>query len=205
MKKIVSVLLCMALFLSLAACGGSNDIDSATKNKICRGEISFNTYTNDFIGIKFKKPITWKFFSDDEMADRLNIGMRGKDLSDVEAILNENESVFVMTAQDATNSDNVSVCFENTMLSLSKKATADEYADRLNTELQALKGFTYELISTEDTTLGSQSFKKLTYTVTVNDTTFTSVYYIKIIDNYAVCIRFSAYTMEISEMEAMFS
>ena len=205
MKKIISVLLCMVLLLSLAACGGNNDADLATENKISRGKISGSTYTNDFIGIKFKKPITWKFLSDDEMAETLNIGMGSKDLAEVEAILNENESVFVMTATDAKDKNNVAICFENTMLSLSKKVTADEYADILTKGLQALKGFTYELISTEDAKLGNQSFKKLIYTVTINDTTFTNAYYIKIIDNYAVCIKFSAYTMEIAEMEAMFS
>ena len=212
MKKIIALLMCLALVFSLAACsdnnGGANvtpDADGASSKVISRGTINGDVYTNDFIGITFTKPADWNYLSDAEIADVLNAGQKEMDLTSTEKALNKIALIYDAAAKSADGTS-VYIMYENPLLTFSREVTADEYAEQINQGFIETERPTYTNISKENVTLGNADFIKLLYEVSLDGVQFTQAYYVTVIDKYVVSVILSGLTAEdITAMEAMFS
>ena len=68
MKKFFALLLAALMVVTLVACnlGGP---------ELSRGEIDGNVYKNEFLGIEFTKPASWRYYSDEEIASTMNIAV----------------------------------------------------------------------------------------------------------------------------------
>lgn len=214
MKKIIALLMCLALVFSLAACsdnnGGANvtpDADVVDGAKaLSRGSIEGDVYTNDFIGITFTKGADWTYLSDAEMAQTLNAGQEIMDINTLEKVLSETATVYDMSVSNTDGTNNVMVLYENTMLTAFKEVTADEYAGYLEASLKKVEGQTYTRVSKENVKLGDTDFTKLLYSVAVDGVEISQAYYIKTIGKYAVAVLVTGLTADdITAMEAMFS
>ena len=225
MKKLISLILCAAFILALAACSGNegtenekttvNDASiSETQNNeitetkeetnktVSRGTIADDVYTNEFADFTFTKPSTWIYLTDEEISEQINAGQDVLDLNSIEKALAEKSSLYDMAALDSFG-NNVIICYENTMVSGLKKFTAEEYIEVLDASLVKVSGFTYTLNEKEDIKLGDTEFKKVVYTVISEGSEITQAYYVRAIDKYVVAVIVTATTMDISEIEAM--
>lgn len=227
MKKIISILMCVVLVFSLAACTGekNNDADTTAadasitnqttektettqakpvEKKISRGTISENVYTNTFLGLTFEKPEEWIYATDEEMAQLVGLGQDIVDLNSLEKMLSETASVYDMSASD-DKGNSVMICYENTMLTALREITEDEFEQQLKANLAKVEGYNYEYVSSEDVTLGEVEFRKIIFTVTVENVTLSQAYYIKVVGKYAASVIITSADEEIEIMEAMFS
>ena len=91
MKKLLAIIVCLGLMLSFVACDNDeqkvaapkddtqtsqndsveSEIESAVEEvaKFARGKIVGNVYSSDYSGIKFTKPISWDYSTDDEILE----------------------------------------------------------------------------------------------------------------------------------------
>ncbi len=224
MKKIIAIIMCLALVISLAACSNNNGgdvdatvtpdaevVDSTNETKdepvaktLSRGSIDGDVYTNDFIDITFTKPADWTYLSDAEMAETLNAGQKIMDISALEMALSKTATIYDMSASNA-DGNSIMVCYENTMLTALREVTAEEYAGYLEDGLKKVEGYTYERVSSEQISLGNAEFTKLLYSVTVDGVEITQAYYIKTVGKYAISVIATSTNIDIPTMEAMFS
>lgn len=227
MKKLISILMCVVLVFSLAACTGvkNNDADTTVpdasiikqttekpetteakpvEKKISRGIVSENVYTSEFLSVTFEKPEEWIYATDEEMAQLVDLGQDIIELNSLEKMLSETATVYDMSASD-DKGNSVMICYENTMLTALREITEDEFEQQLKVNLAKVEGYDYEYVSSEDVTLGEGEFKKIVFTVTVENITLSQAYYIKVIGKYAASVIITSTDGEIETMEAMFS
>lgn len=225
MKKIIAILMCAALLFSLAACSGGNgsedietvpdvnieadaDTTEATTEEpevsISRGKIDGDVYDNDFAGFTFTKPAEWRFLSDKEISETINVGQDILDLNALEKTLSEKASVYDMSAQDE-NGNSVMLCYENTMMTALREITLDEYEQIMKSNLDLVEEINYEFQSSEDVKLGETSYRKLLFTAEVDGYEMYQAYYSRIIGKYVITVILTSTTEEIATMEKMFS
>jgi len=128
MKKIIVIILCFSMMLSLAACFNSSseeDIrgnqfssekvpeDSKTENteEFSRGKTENLVYENEFIGIGCALESNWRFYSDEEIMEINNVtaGIAGEEF---EEILQEADIIYDMYAINENQLDNINVNLE---------------------------------------------------------------------------------------------
>lgn len=217
MKKLISVLLCLALVFSFAACGKGEeantpdtskpaveDTEAATKVKISRGVILDDVYTNAFAGFKFTKPAEWVYLSDEEIAQTINAGQDTMDLNAIEQALANTASVYDMAAQDQYG-NSVMVCYENTMITALREVSVDEYEQQLKSQLSSVENIEYEFISSDDVTLGGKTYRKIDTVATTQGVTLSQAYYLMVSGKYVVSVICTSTNFDISAMEALFS
>ncbi len=223
MKKLIAVLMCAVLLFSLAACSGGNGADdiettvstteagttkAETTEKpaasISRGTIDGDVYTNDFAGFTFTKPAEWRFLTDKEISETINIGQDILDLNALEKTLSEKATVYDMASQDE-NGNSVMLCYENTMLTALREVSLDEFEQSMKKNLASIEEINYDFQSSENIKLGDTSFRKLLYTADFDGYEMYQAYYIRIIGKYVITIILTSSTEEIATMETMFS
>ncbi len=195
MKKIISLALVIAtLALLLCACG--------TNVKVERGEVSGDTYTNESIDMVFKAPSGWTFYTDDQLAELMNITkdvLKDKDLIESGQLASITE---FMAIDD--NGNNVNMTIAKLGLSDMVKSIedcADEVKDALREqELQYTFG--------EDDTaeLGGTEFFKITAACQYMSINMNQYIYINKFGNYVVTITATSLSnISAGTFEAMFS
>lgn len=223
MKKLIAMLMCATLLFSLAACSGgsgSEDIETPDLNvesdadttkapeevavSISRGTVEDNVYKNDFAGFTFTNPDGWRFLTDEEISETINMGQDVMDLNAIEKALSEKASIYDMAAQDE-NGNSIMLCYENTMLSALREVSVDEFEQIMKTNLSEVEEINYEFQSSEDVNLGETSYRKMLYTAEVDGFEMEQAYYIKVIGKYVISVILTSTTEEISTMEKMFS
>ena len=228
MKKLLAVLLALTMLFAFAACGGGedknqndndtgintnngSDLDAAPDNsedetaKPLRGSVSGDVYTNEFAGITFTKPAEWKYLSDKELAETVNIGQDALDLSDLEVALAETATVYDMAAMDEAYGNSVMVLYENTLLSGGRKVTAEEYVSLLKTSLGEQTALSYTFESESKALLGDTEFIRGVFSAETNGVTLKQAFYVRVVDKYAIAVAVTLTNTEITEAEAMFS
>lgn len=191
---------------------GSSDTEAETEEKkdnsskkMTHGTIDGDVYTNDFIGFTFTKPADWKYLSDEEIAQTINAGQEVFDLNALEEFLSDNASFYDMSAQNATGTESVMMCYENTMLTAFRELTADEYIDVVKQQLSALPDMEYTVGETEDATLGGLDFRKFDATLSMNGIEVSQSYYARAEGKYIAGIIITSIETPIEEIETMFN
>lgn len=197
MKKVVSLLMLVVVLVTAVSCGAK---------EISRGTVDGNVYKSDFTGITFTKPDSWKFSSDEEIADTMEIA--------VDQLLDENyadaaanmTTIFDMMAVDATSGTNVNITYENLAKSGNEDLSADEYLDITVEQLTSQDALSVSLTEETKATLCGDEYVRATFSSSYMGISMTQVYYLRKIDNYMVNIVVTLVgNTTIADVEAMFS
>lgn len=233
MKKIVAILLSTLFVLSLCACKDSGAAESTdnsgddetlsanesestdtaadpssvlAEGKIIRGTIDNNVFTNTSTGVRFKKPDSWVYYSDDEIADMFDISASRLDRNIFEKTVSEMSIIYDMVVTDPDTSAKVVVAYENTALTYGADVTEEEYFEELKKQLRstAMEITFEEKIKTEQ--LNSYSYKKLESTDTTSGYNVNQTYYARTVGKYMCTILVTTIgDGQIPNIESMFS
>ena len=178
--------------------------DNSSK-KITRGTIDGDVYTNDFMNFTFTKPADWRYLSDEEIAQTVNVGSEVLDLNSLEEALSSTASIYDMCAVNATGTENVMLCYENTMLTAFRQLTADEYIEAVKQQLSSVTEYEYTYGETEDATISDLDFRKVNITSTINGFEISQSYYVRAEGKYIVAVIATYNETPIETIEAMFN
>ena len=139
--RLISIVLCLVMLLSLAACGksdvrGSVEPGSEPENSakpVTAEEVTYESgsteggvYTNEFIGIGCQLDESWIYFSDAEIAELSGIMQETIDNEDVNKLLESGQQVIDMYATTLEGLATISISIQD--LGVLYGATLDEEA-----------------------------------------------------------------------------
>lgn len=164
----------------------NNTTGNETKTTdISRGEWDGNQYVNEFANIKFNLPSGWSKYSDEQIAQVMNVGVEL--LNDDQkklAELAQSMVIYGMVANDDTTKANVSVLLEKPTM----KITPESYATSLKQQLEAVSSIQYKVNETATAKVGSEEYTALTSTASVSGVEIGQSYYIRAEGDYIITI-----------------
>lgn len=164
----------------------NNTTGNETKTTdISRGEWNGNQYVNEFANIKFNLPSGWSKYSDEQIAQVMNVGVEL--LNDDQkklAELAQSMVIYGMVANDDTTKANVSVLLEKPTM----KITPESYATSLKQQLEAVSSIQYKVNETATAKVGSEEYTLLTSTASVSGVEIGQSYYIRAEGDYIITI-----------------
>lgn len=164
----------------------NNTTGNETKTTdISRGEWNGNQYVNEFANIKFNLPSGWSKYSDEQIAQVMNVGVEL--LNDDQkklAELAQSMVIYGMVANDDTTKANVSVILEKPAI----KITPESYATSLKQQLEAVNSIQYKVNETATAKVGSEEYTALTSTASVSGVEIGQSYYIRAEGDYIITI-----------------
>lgn len=164
----------------------NNTTGNETKTTdISRGEWNGNQYVNEFANIKFNLPSGWSKYSDEQIAQVMNVGVEL--LNDDQkklAELAQSMVIYGMVANDDTTKANVSVILEKPAI----KITPESYATSLKQQLEAVSSIQYKVNEIATAKVGSEEYTALTSTASVSGVEIGQSYYIRAEGDYIITI-----------------
>lgn len=164
----------------------NNTTGNETKiTDISRGEWNGNQYVNEFANIKFNLPSGWSKYSDEQIAQVMNVGVEL--LNDDQkklAELAQSMVIYGMVANDDTTKANVSVILEKPAI----KITPESYATSLKQQLEAVSSIQYKVNEIATAKVGSEEYTALTSTASVSGVEIGQSYYIRAEGDYIITI-----------------
>ena len=116
MKKLLTCLLAVAMVIAMAGCDllsmfSKDETPASTDKELSLGEVSDNKYESEFIGIGYNLPESWRFYTDEEIAELNNYtgNIAGQDYKD---LIKNATVVYDMMAASPSQTDNVVVTLE---------------------------------------------------------------------------------------------
>ena len=199
MKKFISLALILVFAISLCSCGVP-ELDEV------RGSVSGDVYENSYLGLKFTKPSSWDYATEDEIAQVAGT---------TEDVLNEggiDETVdaarYDMMASDAISGNNINLSLDivgNTASMSDLDATLDEVEAQL-TEMGSSIGMTYTFGEHSKVKLSGIEFTKLSASAEYYGIAFEQGCYIAVKDGVCVNISITSYDgTPVTDIEALFS
>ncbi len=218
MKKIIALIIASVMVLSFAACGAKDVVDGVVNDvvdniveeankEITRGVINGNSYTSEYSGISFTKPDAWTYSSDEELAALISVSADQLNTTNFAKSVAEMGTVYDMMATDPATGSNVMVLYENLKITNAGNAlSAKEYLDVLKTQLPTQSGMDYNFMAEETVTLNGNEYVKGTFTLTVDTSIISQVYYMRAIgDVMSVVIVTPVNGVTAEDVEAMFA
>lgn len=197
LKSMLVILLTASMLFVLSGCGNkeekkaTNDDEKANveqedkTTEFSMGSWSDNVYTNDFLGLKFKLPAGWKYSSDEEIAEMMNLGTELlNDDQKAAAEVSKLNSAYYMVANDPNTGDNISIISEKPAM----EVTTEFYINQLKTQLSSVDSISYEIGETSKETVAGKEYDTLTVNASMSGVKMTQRYYIYKVDKYVVCI-----------------
>ena len=202
MKKLISLLLVVVILTALVGCSGL-----APKGKeVSRGTTTGNVYKNEFIGIEFTKPASWEYYTDEQIADLMNIAAENLLDDKFKDALENTTSIYDMMVTDASTGTNIIVSYENLKKTFSATISMEKYIETLKNQLSEVENMTVTFPKEPVTVkLGEVEFTRLETRTQAYGTTMTQVYYLRKESGYMTAIIAtlrSGYTIE--QIEGMF-
>lgn len=173
----------------------------AEEDKLSRGVVSGNVYTNDYADITFSKPYNWNFASETELAETLNSGMDLMNVTDMEAALADEACIYDMMAESEDGTANVLVMFGPGEDGVDEAA----YAEVLTEELKSYEdqGIYYEIGEVTVKSFAGKIYHVLP--LILNGAVYQNMYIRMVGDIVVVVTLTSAGQDDLAELEAMFS
>lgn len=218
MKKIIAIILAVCILATAGFFTTKYFIDKAEKEKekenkpqigvLARGKIDGDVYDNIFADFTFTKPDKWKFATDADIASFIGYDEKKVDLVNLEQTLEELPLIYDTIAfGEFVYNSSMFVTYENTITSVGRELTYDEYIQLLKDKYAEITSEKYEITNIRDTYFGTNPFKRVTISITSLDGESTQVqyYYFKIIGKYVVGVLLNIPKGEkIETYEAMF-
>lgn len=182
----------------------ANNDESGTNNRISRGVINENIYTNTFAEIVFTKPSFWSFATDAELESKFGIVLEG--YTEFEQSFIKNSIIYDMMVTSPLGS-NLMVMYEDLSVSGAQNVSMDMYVKNLLHQLeQQQETLTYTLKESYEADLGGVEYTVLDLEAEADGFTINQRYYIRKKGKYMIGILMSATSdSEIEKMEDMFS
>ena len=212
MKKILCLLLALALTLSLVACGstgadeddvrgeivgGNTDNDtnsdaSADENDkpgFSLGQATGNTYKNDFLGISCTLPSEWTFYTEKEILELNNITSDFLDEETKELLENANiiYDMYASTGEGSTINVNLEKVPANMMSSVNIKQTLESQKDSLVATYEQM-GYTNVQTSVTKVTIDGKQFDALTISASIAGYDFNAAIFMFQKENYLAAV-----------------
>ena len=199
MKKFLALLLTIVMLAALVGC--------STGAKISRGTVEGDVYQSEYLGLKFTKPSSWVYSTDEEIAAAMNFAAENLLDENFKKALENNPTIYDMMVVDTLTRTNINVGFENLKKTMSSNITVEQYVDALKNQIADVDGMTVSFHDGLETVkLGETEFTKCVCDTTANGVKMTQVYYLRKIDGYMTFVIVtitSGYT--VADIEAMFS
>lgn len=146
MKKILAVLLALIMLLSLAGCGGKQDISGSvtfddnketvtdsteeeSEDEFEIGVTTGGTYENAFIGFGLKIPDDWMFYSEEQINQLNGLVADMVDDEQLKEQLKNAKTIYDMYAISADGLQTINVTMENLGVAYGKMVSEDDYID----------------------------------------------------------------------------
>lgn len=197
LKSMLAIVLTASMLFVLSGCGNKEEEKATNDNKNTKveqenktvefsmGSWSDNVYSNDFLGLKFKLPNGWKYSSDEEIAEMMNLGTELlNDEQKAAAEISKLNNAYYMVANDPNTGDNISIISEKPAM----EVTTEFYINQLKTQLQNVNTINYEIGETSKETVAGKECDTLTVDASMSGVKMTQRYYIYKVDKYVVCI-----------------
>lgn len=197
LKSILAIVLTASMLFVLSGCGNKEEEKATNDNEktnveqenktveFSMGSWSDNVYSNDFLGLKFKLPNGWKYASDEEIAEMMNLGAELlNDEQKAAAEISKLNSAYYMVANNPNTGDNISIISEKPAM----EVTTEFYINQLKTQLQNVNTINYEIGETSKETVAGKECDTLTVDASMSEVKMTQKYYIYKVDKYVVCI-----------------
>ncbi|MBR4032256.1 MAG: hypothetical protein IKJ07_05945 [Clostridia bacterium] len=198
MKKFFALLLAALMVVTLVACnlGGP---------ELSRGEIDGNVYKNEFLGIEFTKPASWRYYSDEEIASAMNIAADSLKGENLKQSLEKNPAIYDMMVVDSATGTNMNIVYENLRKSFSTNISMEKYIEELKKAMSS-EGMNITFPDKlEEVKLGDTEFTKCECTVEAYGITMTQVYYLKKVGGYMASVIVTIPSeYSVADIEAMF-
>ncbi len=178
----------------------------AEETGITRGTVEGNVYKNDSVGLTFTPGSSWIYYTDEQIAETLQVGLDVMDVDNFSAALVEQLSMMDMLAQDTATGTSVNVTFENLVLTGSKGISDERYYDAVVAQFEAVSGM--EISDVKEmtyTTIGDYEYASFDYTVTTNEVEMQIRTLFRKADTHMVIIAISTVYGSLDEVEAMLS
>lgn len=227
MKKILAILMALAMLFSFAACGEEdndekkkdkkpketqsveidenediNITEKPVEKKLSKGVISGNTYTNEFSDISFTKPTDWTFASDEQLSATVGQSLELFDMDIDEAIL-KNTSYYDAMAVSPSG-ENVIFAFENLKATNSVNITIEEYFVNFK-KMSEETGITLSFGSLKKDKLCGKSFYSSVASAQVNGSSVYQKYYMTIEGEIVILVSVTVKDANgFDKIEAMF-
>jgi len=202
MKRWMSFLLAIVMIASLAGCG----LVQPKQASLSRGEIDGGVYTNNNLNIRFAKPESWVFSTDEEIAAVMNMAAENLLDENFKKALENNPSVYDMMVVDTVTRSNISVGYENLAKSYSSNITVEQYVEAMKRQFEKITEMTVTFSDKLETVkLGDTEFTRVVCSTTAYGTTMTQVYYLQKMNGYmgfVIATINNGYT--VADIEAMF-
>lgn len=197
LKSMLAIVLTASMLFVLSGCGNKEEEKATNDNEktnieqenktveFSMGSWSDNVYSNDFLGLKFKIPNGWKYSSDEEIAEMMNLGTELlNDEQKAAAEISKLNNAYYMVANDPNTGDNISIISEKPAM----EVTTEFYINQLKTQLQNVNTINYEIGETSKETVAGKECDTLTVDASMSGVKMTQRYYIYKVDKYVVCI-----------------
>lgn len=197
LKSMLAIVLTASMLFVLSGCGNKEEEKATNDNEktnieqenktveFSMGSWSDNVYSNDFLGLKFKLPNGWKYSSDEEIAEMMNLGTELlNDEQKAAAEISKLNNAYYMVANDPNTGDNISIISEKPAM----EVTTEFYINQLKTQLQNVNTINYEIGETSKETVAGKECDTLTVDASMSGVKMTQRYYIYKVDKYVVCI-----------------
>lgn len=197
LKSTLAIFLTASMLFVLSGCGNKEEEKATNDNKNTKveqenktvefsmGSWSDNVYSNDFLGLKFKLPNGWKYSSDEEIAEMMNLGTELlNDEQKAAAEISKLNNAYYMVANDPNTGDNISIISEKPAM----EVTTEFYINQLKTQLQNVNTIKYEIGETSKEAVAGKECDTLTVDASMSGVKMTQRYYIYKVDKYVVCI-----------------
>lgn len=201
-KSLLILLLVGSMMFALTGCGDKEtakkldekeiveqkqetNVEETAKSEFSMGEWNGDAYENDFLGLKFNLPQGWKYSSDEEIAQMMNVGaeLLNEDQKNLAEIA-ELTAAYYMVAKNPTTGNNVTIYSEKQFTEVS----AESYIDALKTQLLAVNSINYEVAETSKENVSGIECNTLTLNANMSGVNMIQKYYIYKIDKYMIGI-----------------
>lgn len=197
LKSMLAIVITASMLFVLSGCGNKEEEKTTNDNEkmnveqenktveFSMGSWSDNVYSNDFLGLKFKLPNGWKYSSDEEIAEMMNLGTELlNDEQKAAAEISKLNNAYYMVANDPNTGDNISIISEKPAM----EVTTEFYINQLKTQLQNVNTINYEIGETSKETVAGKECDTLTVDASMSGVKMTQRYYIYKVDKYVICI-----------------
>ena len=163
-----------------------DNVASANEKLIPKGSISGNVYTSGYSSLRFTKPDSWEYASDEKLAE---MGMR-----------------IDMYALDAQNGTSVNVMYQNLDL-LNISQSVDEYRATIESQISEQTSGEYVRLTDKEVTLCGETYHKQAFRYEMQGVGVIQVHYFRINDGVLemVTVGYIENVLTTEEIELMFS
>ena len=167
-----------------------NDIKINTDKEVTFGEWDDNIYTNEFLGIKYTMPDGWSKYSDEEIAEVMNIAVDDlKKKDEIKKLLDQQRGVFYVMASDSSTGNNIILLSEKPLL---KDASMSLYTNSLKQQLALNTNLIYTVEEPQEETINNFNYTTMKATTSQNGVQIYQKYFIRKVDNNFVSVIVSS-------------